>query len=72
MDWRHHGSFAVKVGLGLPLEGWVELDSAGKMWRKEQSICGREARHGRNGDHPIRAEVMTGSYASSHRKGCDN
>lgn len=26
MDWRHHGSFVVKVGLGLPLEGWVEFD----------------------------------------------
>lgn len=26
MDWRHHGSFAVKVGLGLPLEGWVGFD----------------------------------------------
>lgn len=37
MGWRHHGSFAVKVGLGLPLEGWVEFDQTEKRQRKEQS-----------------------------------
>lgn len=37
MDWRHHGSFAVKVGLGLPLEGWVEFDWTRKKLKREQS-----------------------------------
>ena len=29
-DCRHHGSSAVKAGLGLPLEGWEEPDQTRK------------------------------------------
>lgn len=30
IDCRYHGSFVFEVGLGLPLEGWVELDQTSK------------------------------------------
>lgn len=50
MDWRHHGSFVVKAGLGLPLEGWVEFDwekarraeerARVSHWHEEVKRCG--------------------------------
>lgn len=61
-DWRHPGSFAVKVGLGLPLEGWVESDRTRKKLRREHSNLWPEGTVGagrgrRKEDHGLEQEL---------------